>query len=218
MTLPSLEKSDLPDLFDNHDIEVRDRDNARIEHWPIIAVAWFFAEVFGGRGFEGFWMGLPRLFSSGSTVYTNAKTAAKDVRSGNVSHSEMSSIVHELTHCFQWIELGILAAIAYVVFPLVTYWTSRSTLEFEADANEILNLLNRYGYYDDYVGGLCESSASIFSGPTYCWATTDEQGWYRALKRTVAYAKIEDEPVDARGITVRFGLHELFGGYNLRSQ
>jgi len=211
--LPTLTSDNLPEIFDEYDIEVRDKEDAFWYHAPILWIASLIVSL-SGKDPSGFSQGLMKFFG-GSVFYPWDELDAEDVRNGNVSSSDMPTIVHELTHCFQWIELGpIWGAFCYVFWPFPIWWTGRSTLEFEPEANEKLWLQRKYGT-GDWFKEICRTSAETFTGSTYVWATRDTEGWYRALMRSSALAKVDSE-VDAREFVTQKNLHQLFGGYNPR--
>jgi len=151
----------------------------------------------------------------GATFYPHDGLDAEAVRLGEVDKSDMTTIVHELTHCFQWLVLGFIRSVFYYLFaPLPTYWTGRSTLEFESEANRILWLKKNYGE-GDWLDDVCRKSAEKFTGGTYVWASTDTEGWYWALKRVLAISNFDDK-VDGRSVTDSHNLNWKFNGYNPR--
>lgn len=214
MNLPSLQPEDLSQLFDeNPEIEVRNKEDAYWYHVPILAAAYLIVWL-AGRDPENFGQGLMKPLG-GSVLYPTDKMDADRIRAGDVPMDWMPFIVHELTHCFQWIELGAFwGAFCYVCWPFLIFWTGRSTLEFEPEANEKLWLQRKYGT-GDWFKDICRTSAETFTGSTYVWPTRDTEGWYRALMRSSALAKV-DSDVDARGFVTQKNLHQLFGGYNPR--
>ena len=214
MNLPHLQPKDLPALLEENDIEVRDKDNCRWLHWPILAIASLIITLTGGNP-ENFSQGLMVFFWGGATFYPHDDLDAEDVRTGNVDVSDMPNIVHELTHCFQWIELGaIWGAICYVCYPLFAFWTGRSTLEFEATSNEILWLRFKYGY-GDWLKDHAKHSAKVFTGSTYVWATTNIEGWEEAIMKVMHLSRIQKTITGKKAIET-YSVHKKFRGYNPR--
>lgn len=214
MNLPNVTSADIPAILDREDIEIRAKDDPVWYHAPIIWIQIAIVAL-SGRSPTAFSLTLP-LFWGGASVYLSEKYDVEAIRRGGAPDSSMPLVVHELTHAFQIIELGAIAfGFYYVTFPLPVYWTSRSSIEWEADANEILWLRRRYSYgTESWLDQLIESSSEIFTSATYVWPTTDSEGWKRSLKRFLGTSRMVDQ-MDARDDEFN-SLFSLFGGYNFR--
>jgi len=209
--LPSILPSDMPDLLDAHPIEVRNKADAPWYLMPAVWVAWFMVTV-TGKSARNFWMGMPGLFGK-AYLLTPSDVSPEKVRSGNLELSHLPVVVHELTHCFRWIQLGFIKSVwTYVCFPFPAVWTGRSTEEFIAEANELIWILNTYRPYNDYIRRHINGSAKVFTSATYVWPTLDEQGWKNALRRMTTYAQSEPS-LDALDAVPRYGTYNKFGGY-----
>lgn len=215
--LPDIEPDDLPHIFKEQPIEVRDKSDAYWMHAPILWLICLGLTIIG-KDPSSFSQGMPLPWwhELDAIMYPRDGVDVADIRHGRVGASDMPLVVHELTHCLQAIELGMLHFLwIYLIWPLPTYWTGRSSLEWEADANEILWLVRRYAYGgEQWIDGLVKSSADTFTGPTYLWATTDDEGWIRAMRRIIGTSRMVDG-IDARD-TEFSGLVQLFGGYEYR--
>jgi len=177
MNLSELTRSEIPDLLDSHDVEIRSKDDPIWYHAPLIwmqiAIVWF-----SRKSPTAFSLTLPK-FLGGAAVYLSGDYDFEAIRRGEAPLSAMPLITHELTHALQIIALGmILFAIYYLTFPAPIFWTGRSTLEWEADANEIAYI--RGAYYSVDLDSIIKSAADLFTGPTYVWPTLDRDGWIAA--------------------------------------
>jgi hypothetical protein len=211
MKLLELKPSNISKILDSHDIEIRSKGNPIWYHAPLIwvqiAIVWA-----SGRSPSSFSLTLPTW--GGASVYLSGHDV-QQIRDGNAPNSAMPIVVHELTHAMQILEFGAVRfAVLYTIWPLPVYWTGRSTLEWQADANEILWLRQKYSYgTEGWVDRLIESSAQVFTSSTYLWPTTDAEGWRRALRRFLGTARMVDN-VDARDDEFA-SLASLFNGYEI---
>jgi hypothetical protein len=206
MDLSTLKRSDIPDLLESHDVEIRSKSDPIWYHapaiWIQIAIVWA-----SGKSPRAFSVTLPK-FLGGAAVYLSGDYDFEAIRRGEAPLSAMPIIVHELTHAFQMFELGVVwFAFNYTLWPLPVGWTGRATSEFEADGNDIKWIDKYYGLTTEQLQGNIERAAELFTGPTYLWPSFDTQGWIDATK-TLLW-----RDGDARKHT---DLVTHFGGYNYR--
>jgi hypothetical protein len=205
MRLPNLTSADILAILDREHIEIRAKEDPIWYHAPIIwiqiAIVWM-----SGRDPSSFSMTLPTIWG-GAVVYLSGYDVDAITR-GDAPLSSMPLVVHELTHAYQILELGpIVFGFYYAVWPLPSGWTTRSTLEWEADGNELKWIQRKFGFTNREESRALKSAAELFTGPTYLWPSFDAKGWEDATRALLW------EDGDARNHT---DLVTHFGGYNYR--
>lgn len=205
MNLTNVTATDVPAILDRENIEIRAKDDPIWYHAPLIwiqiAIVWL-----SGRAPSSFSLTLPTIWG-GAVVYLSGYNVGAITR-GEAPLSSMPMVVHELTHAYQILELGpIVFGFYYAVWPLPSGWTTRSTLEWEADGNELRWIQRNFGFTNTEESRALKSAAELFTGPTYLWPSFDAKGWEDAT-RTLLWKN-----GDAREHT---DLVAHFGGYNYR--
>jgi len=214
-SLPSLEPSDIPELLKQHPIGVRNKSDAPWYLLPAVCVAWLLVTL-SSKSAKNFWMGVPGVFGK-AYLLTPEPVDPETVESGEMEISDLPVVVHELTHCMRWIELGFVRSVlAYVLIPLPIGYTGRSTEEFMAECNEMLCIKKTFGFIRsgdvDEREELIRASAKTFTSLTYFWPTFDEEGWRNGLRAFLQYHRYESH-IDALDAVGRYKVHEKFGGY-----
>ena len=181
MNLPDLTDSDIPTLLDRENIEIRAKDDPVWYHAPLIWIQIAIVAM-SGKSPTAFSLTLPLLWG-GAAVYLSEKYDVQPIRRGNAPLSSMPLVVHELTHAYQILELGpIVFGFYYAVWPLPSGWTTRSTLEWEADGNELKWIQRKFGFTNTEERKALKSAAELFTGPTYLWPSFDAKGWEDATR------------------------------------
>jgi len=206
--LPYLDAEDIQNFAHQNDVEFCDKSEAGGWHRLVLWFIWTLFGVIGwftddGPDYDDYFQTLPCIFSDRVRIYLGGGLTPHDIIWHNFDDTQMSTLIHELTHAAQCKRMGWFC----YCFRYLTR-SGRATMEFQAEVNEIVfwkdtNHTVDYKYLSRVAEKIC--------GPTYLWACSDEKSLTRALQA----AKGRSRMVEYHGLTdINKDLINKFCGWN----